>query len=59
MAESEIDAVAAQILAHQPGAALERAVTSMAQLSAMTLRQLHSDASARSFDEDRTPLRHR
>jgi dolichyl-phosphate beta-glucosyltransferase len=59
MAEAEIDAVAAQILAHQPGAALERALTSMAQLSAMTLRQLHADEAARPSGEDRTPLRHR
>jgi Glycosyl transferase family 2 len=58
MAEVEIDAVAALVLAHQPGAALERAVTTMAQLTALTPRQLHSEPSG-SSDGDRTPLRHR
>jgi dolichyl-phosphate beta-glucosyltransferase len=56
MAEAEIDGVAAQILAHQPGAALERAATTMAQLSAMTPRQLHSDQASHGFDGNRTPL---
>ena len=59
MAELEIDAVATQILAHHPGAALERAVTTMAQLSAMTPLQLHSDQASRSSEGNRTPLRHR
>jgi dolichyl-phosphate beta-glucosyltransferase len=59
MAETEIDAVAAQILAYLPGAALERAVITMAQLSALTPRQPHSDQASRSSDGNRTPLRHR